>query len=350
MVLKKYFLKQFFKYLFIINISFTLLFNFIEFFEKIVRVKHATLSMILKFIFLNIGPSFFESINLSSWLATILLLKEFAEQEEWNIFKILNINYKNLFNLFMLSGFLTATIAFVGRESISLKLQNKSENFKQEKLKQISSKKLHNKWMEIRSNTKDKNYCYFQILDQAENKGSNLILIDINKEFKIKEITSSKQFEIYPENSNIKLIKTNKINIIDNMQENFKTKIIHNPSFFSQLKLSSNIPSLTLLIKNIFLDKKHLPKSIWLNLIAELLKRLFFYLQILLYPLLTFCFFLMFEGDLRKKWISIFLPYPIMLSSDILVNFIANLNINPIFLFTPYILIIILIFFCRKRI
>ncbi|MBD3273427.1 LptF/LptG family permease, partial [Candidatus Dependentiae bacterium] len=154
MVLKKYIIKRFFKYLFIINISLTLLFNFIEFFEKIVRVKHATISMILKFIALNIPSSFFETLSISCWLATCLLIKEFAEQNEWDTFKILNINYNKLFKLFLFAGIITAIFAFIGREQLTLKLQNKSEKFKFEKLKQNSYQKIYNKWLEIKSKNK----------------------------------------------------------------------------------------------------------------------------------------------------------------------------------------------------
>ena len=350
MVLKKYFLKRFFKYLFIINISLTLLFNFIEFFEKIVRVKHATLSMVLHFITLNMPSSFFLNLNVSCWLATCLLIKEFAEQNEWETFKILNINYYKLFKLFLFAGLITASFTFVGKEKLTLSLQNKSEKFKFEKLKQTSYQKIHNKWLELKSKDSEffKTFSFFQFLDLKENKGSSLILININNNFEVENITSADTFKISPFEKEIIMKKAVQINTQANTQDVEMNKTLYLPSFFSQLQLSNFIPPLSLLFKNIIFEKRILPKNVWYDFISELLKRLFFYLQIILYPVLTLCFFLLFENHKKYKWVSIFLPYPIMILSDLIVDFFANQNFIPIFLFLPYLLIILFIFFYKK--
>lgn len=358
MVLKKYFLKRFFKYLFIINISLTFLFNFIEFFEKIVRVKHATIGMILHFITLNIPSSFFLNLNVSCWLTTCLLIKEFAEQNEWETFKILNINYYKLFKLFLFAGLITAAFTFVGKEKLTLSLHNKSEKFKFEKLKQTSYQKIYNKWLELKSskeavniknNSCFKKFSFFQFLDLKENKGYNLILININNDFEIENITSADTFKISPFEKHIFMKKAVQINTKENTQKIQRNEILYLPSFFSQLQLSNFIPPLSLIFKNIIFEKKFLPKNVWYDFISELLKRLFFYLQTMLYPVLTLCFFLLFEHHKKYKWASIFLPYPIIILSDLMVDFFANQNFLPIFLFLPYLLIILFIFFYKKK-
>lgn len=357
MVLKKYLLKRFFKYLFIINISLTLLFNFIEFFEKIVRVKHATLGMVLHFITLNIPPSFFQTLNVSCWLSTCLLIKEFSEQNEWETFKILNINYQKLFKLFLLAGLITAAFTFIGKENLTLALQNKSEKFKFEKLKQTSYQKIYNKWLELKSenNKYYKTFCFFQSLDLKENKGSNLIFININKNseetfnvFEIEKITNSDNFIIFPFEKKIIMEKAIEVSTKTNTQQIKRNKTLYQPSFFSQLQLSNFTPKLSILFKNIIRNKIFLPKNVLYDFISKLLKRLFFYLQIILYPILTLCFFLLFEERKKYKWISIFLPYPIMILANLIVDFFVNKNFLPIFLFLPYILIILFIFVYKK--
>jgi lipopolysaccharide export LptBFGC system permease protein LptF len=347
MVLKKYILKRFFKYIFTINISITFLFNFIEFFEKIVRVKHATLGTVFHFISLNLPPSFFENLNISCWLATCLILKEFIEQNEWETFKILNVNYKKLFKLFLFAGTITATITFIGKETITLPLLNKSEKYKFEKLKQISTQKIHNKWLELKNSKKEsfKKFSFFQYLNLKTLIGNSLILIDINKNFEMEKIISTPEFKVNLQTKEILLNKATKIEIKENSQSIKHNYKLYLPSFFSQLQLSNYIPKLNHLLKNIIFDKLFLPQNVWLDLIAEMLKRLLFYLQILLYPILTLIFFLIFEDNKKYKWISIFLPYPIMRLSALISNFFANNNFNPIFMLLPYILIILFIIY-----
>ncbi|MBU4269931.1 LptF/LptG family permease [Candidatus Dependentiae bacterium] len=352
MIFEKYFFKNYFKYLFLINLSFTLLFNFIEFFEKMARTKNVSIETILQFILLNLGPSFFESIKISSWLSAIMVIKEFHDQNELETFKILNINNKKLFNLFLISGIIISLISFIGRENITLKLQNKSEQFKFKQLKKINRENVTNKWLEIKShnNKLHKSYCYFQSLNLINNTGTNIILLDIDENFKIYKIINSQKFQIKPSREIIELKKPNIVKINSNNYKNPKNKILHMPSFFSQLKMEDKIPPLSLFLKNIFLEKDFLPQNIWFNMISELLKRIFFYLQIIIYPVLTFCLFILFENFLRYKWTIMFAPYPIILLTDLLTNFLAKFNLNPIILLLPYLLIFLFIFFSIKSI
>jgi len=183
MVLALYFFKRFFKYFLVINIALTLLFNFIEFFEKIVRVKHATITTILHFIALNFVPSFFETFAISCWLATCLLIKEFSQHNEWESFQILNINHKKLFNLFFMAGAILTVCSFIGKEKISLDLLNKSEKFKLEKLKQTSNQKITTKWLKL----SDEIICYFGFLDLEANQGNDLILLYMSPDFEIEK-------------------------------------------------------------------------------------------------------------------------------------------------------------------
>lgn len=350
MILKKYILKHFFKYIVTINIAITFLFNFIEFFEKIVRVKHATLNMVLHFIALNIPSSFLDNMNLSIWLSSCLLLKEFAEQNEWETFKILNVNYIRLSKLFLFVGIITSIITFTIKENITLRLFNQAEKYKFEKLKQISRQKIHNKWLELKTQKNTfRIFSFFQLLDLKKNIGENLILIDINQNFELKKIINSQSFKI---NTKDKILILEKAIILDpktNKQKIIINKTFKFPSFFSQLQLNDFIPPLYLLTKNIIYEKRILPKNIWYDLIIQLFKRLFFYLQIIIYPILTLFLFFIFEDRNKYKWLSIFLPYPIMILIDLIVNFLSNQNFNPIFILFPYIALLLFIFFYQKN-
>ena len=341
MILALYFFRRFFKYLFLINFSLTLLFNFIEFFEKLVRVKHATITMILHFIALNIPSSFFDTLPLSSWLAACLLIKEFAQQNEWEILQILNINYKKLFNLFLLAGAITASISFIGKEKLTLGLLNKTEKFKLEKLKQKPQHKIINKWLVLSQNNF---FCYFNCLDLETDKGNGLTLLYLTPDFEIEKIISSPIFHIHPQTQDLYLPEGTITKIQNNTQIKIKDLYLKIPTFFSQLQLNISVPSLSFLTKNLILWKNILPVEIWNDLLAHLLKRIFLHLHIILYPILTFLLFLLCPFHPRYKWLLIMLPYPIITIINILMNFMVQKGIPAYITIFPYLLLIIIIF------
>jgi lipopolysaccharide export LptBFGC system permease protein LptF len=352
MVLETYFFKRFFKYLLLINSAFTLLFNFIEFFEKFIRAKHVATSVILKFVCLNTPPSFFENIPVSSWLATCLIIKEFAQQNEWEILQILSINYKKLFNLFLLSGFITMCFCFIGKEKVTLELANKAEKFKLEKFKQNSQQKILNKWLTLSTQSQTENktiFLYFTILDLKTNLGSGLTLIYMTPKFEIESVLTANDFEILPQEQKIFIPEGTSIEIENKIHEKIKAKFLEIPSLFSQLQLNISIPSLFFLAKNLISEKKILPSEIWNDLLAQLLKKLFFHLQVLLYPLLTLCLFLLFFHLPRQKWLFIFLPYPLFTLINIIVDTLSQKGYNSLFTIIPYLLLLLAILLCKKK-
>jgi lipopolysaccharide export LptBFGC system permease protein LptF len=346
MVLAIYFFKRFFTYLFSINISLTLLFNFIEFFEKIARVKHATTNTILHFIFLNIVPSFFETLPISCWLATCLLLKEFIQQNEWETLQILNIGTKKLFNLFFIAGTILALTSFIGKEKIVLPLTNKSEKFKLEKLKQGSLQKVLNKWFILTQPNSDNHlFCNFSILDMATNKGKNLLLIYMTPNFEIEKTLNSLAFEFNPEKQNLKISDGIIISSKKKSQLKIENYMLELPSFFSQLQLNLETPSIQLLFHNLIYGKKVLPSDLWDDLLAQLLQRILLHFQIIIYPLLTLCLFLLFPYNPLCKWVLILLPYPIIT----LLNITTGLSNNVWNVLLPYLTLMLVIFLFKKR-
>ncbi len=367
MVLINYLLKRFTKYLFLLNISFTLLFNFIEFFEKTMRVKHATVKTILHFIALNIPPSFFQTLPISCWLATCLLLKELAQHDELQTFKILNINNTKIMHFFLGAGIFLAIFSFIAKEQIVIKLENKSEKFKLEQLKQNSQQKIINKWIVISLSEKaeDENstnrdstnqdsvnknlFCYFDFLDLKTETGSNIILIYLTSNFEIEKIITSDSFSSDSKNQILKLIHPKTLYSDSNTETNNKDKSIKIESFFSQIQLENGIPSISLLAKSLITSKNVIPKDIWNELFYQLIKRILFHLQNLIYPILTFYLFILFPHHLYYKWILIFMPYPIMIIINLLSDSLIPKHLNPLFAFLPYLLIIFLILIHQKK-
>lgn len=333
MVLAKYFFKRFFKYLFITNISLTLLFNFIEFFEKLIRVKHATITMILEFILLYIPPSFFDTLPLSCWLATCLLIKELVQQNEWQILKILNVNINQIFKLFLLIGITSATFSFVGKELLTLNLLNKAEQFRLEKFKQRSTQKILNKWIIL---SDENSFCHIGYLNLKNNTGKDLTLIYMSPTFEIDKIITSKNFKVDTKNQTLLLLDKN-------------NETISVPTLFPQLKLNNTVPTINFLIKNVVLNKSLLPQNVWNDLLLQLLKRLFIHIQVLFYPILTFCLFFLLPFNSRKNWLLMLLPYPLLTTIDILISFLVSKGIPAILAISPYILLIILIFMFKKK-
>lgn len=346
MTLVYYFLKRFFKYFLLINTSITFLFNFIEFFEKLVRIKHATTGTIIHFIILNTVPSFFDNLALSSWLTTCLLLKEFYQQNEIDTFRILNINSKKLFNLFFLAGSILAIFSFIGKEKFVLNLINESNEFKLEKLKNQDIKKIFDRWIiiipqkdpnKLEINNLSNIYCYFSFLDTEKNIGTDFLLFYVNQNFEIEKTIVAKEFFINLNEKSILIKKALQLDIKDNNQEDLINLNLNIPSFFSQLQFNNNIPSLYTILQSLITSKNILPSNIWYDLLFQLLKRILAHLQLIIYPLLTFCLFLLIPYESKLRWILILLPYPLI---TILTSWLV------IF---PYFLFILVIFIIKKR-
>ena len=346
MVLVKYFFNRFFKYFFIINISLTLLLNFIEFFEKIIRIQHTTNLTILNFILLNLFPSFFETLPLSCWLATCLFLKELAQQNEWETLQILNVNYKKLFNLFFIAGAISATFSFIGKEKLALELANKSEKFKLENLKQNSQQKIINKWFTL---SKDNLFCHVNVLDLKSNIGTNLTLIYMTPNFELQKVITAPIFNIDNSTKNIILPTSTITKPLKNKVKKTTNQIIKISGLFSQLQLEKGIPSLIAIIKNLNSSKNVIPPQIWNDIFYQLLKRIIFHIQIILYPLLTFSLFLLFFFHPTYKWIFILLPYPLITLIDTTTEFFIKKGVSAFIAVFIYLLLILTIFIMQKK-
>ncbi|MBD3231280.1 LptF/LptG family permease [Candidatus Dependentiae bacterium] len=364
MVLILYLIKRYLKYLFTINFSLTLLFNFIEFFEKTMRIQHATTIMTLNFISLNILPSFFQTLPISVWLATCLLLKELVQQDELQTCKILNINNNKILNFFIITGVFLTISSFIIKEQFIIKIEKQSEQFKLANFKQLSHQKIINKWLILSTNevqNKQLNssllntpiinniFCYFDFLDLQTETGANIILICLTSNFEINKIIKCKNFSVNTKKQTL-IFSNPTILYNDSNIENKQITIEMNlESFFSQIKLENGIPSISLLIKTLISSKNIIPRDFWNNLFYQFIKRILFHLQNLIYPILTFYFFLLFPFHIYYKWILIFLPYPLMIIIELISDIIISQYFHPLLTLFPYLILLFIVYIHHKK-
>ncbi|KKQ11329.1 MAG: hypothetical protein US22_C0032G0002 [candidate division TM6 bacterium GW2011_GWF2_36_6] len=343
MVFTRYFFARFFKYFLSISALLACIVNFIEFFEKIVHVRQASIHTILNFVGINLIPSFFDLLPIACWLASCLLIKEFYQQNEWESLALLNINNRTLLKLAFYVGLSVACLSFVFREVFVERMIFSSEQFKMENFKQKSAQKIMGRWLEIATNI----FAYFSMLDFSTNSGTDLMLLFINPDFSIQKVLSGQTFEIKPENNEIIIRSGASFDVDSNLQEKFLNKHLTLPTFFSQIKINFEPATLFNLLKN-FANKRILPPAVQRSLQHQITNKLAFYLKFILYPLLTFALFIFFWHAPILKWVAIFAPYPLFVGYSILSDFMFSVGINPWLLLIFYFLILLvtyLIFF-----
>ena len=344
MVLKKYIVKKFFKYFLTISISLTLLFNSIDFFEKFVRIETTTGSQILHYIMLNLIPSFFYYLPVNSWIASILLIRELEQQGEWQILPILNISYKKILNILIGIGLFLALTCFVGKEYVSIKLENKANNYKNHYIKKQLTQKILNKWFVLPNNT----YCYFNSLNLKHGEGNGITILSLNKNYTPRKTIFGNNFHLNYDSQTINIneasiykFKSNKIKL-----KNTKIKL---PAIFPHLELSYQTPNIGQITKTIISSKNIISEKDWNEILHKLLQRLLSNFQPILYIILGFCLFLLFPFKPQYGLMASLIPYPIMVFLNTIVDFIYPSTNIAWLAILPYLFLIFLFLFTKKK-
>jgi lipopolysaccharide export LptBFGC system permease protein LptF len=349
MTFARYISNRFFAYVAFASISLTLIFNLIEFFEKMVRVNQ-TVDAIFNFILLNILPSFFENLPVAAWLAMCMLLREMQQQNEWEIAELLNIPSKKIFaTIFMCTSFL-AFLNFSGKEIFTRKISQKAEQFKQEKFKQNKNKKLFNQWFLLSENE----FCHFQYLDLETEQGRELSIFKVSPRFKIEKIRYAEIFRTKPKTNELFIESGSEIKTLKRKREEIIEKNIFMPCFFTQLHMKGRGPKFLHLINLVIFERKILPENVYNNLLYTFLNRILVHLLLILYPLLTLAIFFFFRHVGRYyRWILIFSPYPIFVVLSTITDTLMQMFCNGIFAFLPYVtmfsLLTIIYFLIQKK-
>lgn len=345
MVLVRYFLKRFFKYVFVIGFFLAFLINFIEFFEKIVHAKDAGLSTILMFVSLNFVPSFFDLLGVSCWLATCLLIKEFHQQNEWEAFSLLNISYNKIIKLFISASFLLMVFSFTLKETLVENLTSYSEQYKMEKFKQKSVQKVLGRWLMLNQES----IAYFGVLDLSTNSGSDLLMLYLNPDFTIKKVLNSKEFYIIPEKQELCITSGLEFDIENNAPEAIHDLNLTVPTLFSQIKVNLDIPTISNISQNL-LNKNILPVSVQNELIYAIITRLVSYLKLMFYPILTFMLYVLFSNFIILKWVAILMPYVLFTFISLVTDYLFSTGINPLMFLFIYLFIVLFMLYVHRRI
>ena len=252
MVLTRYIFRRFFTYFFLVNTGLTLLYNFIEFFEKLTRTQNVNVLTIIEFILLNLLPCFFDLIPLGAWLATCLLFRELYQKKELESFQLVGIHPNKILCAFLYCGLMLSFLSFVGKEIIVYPLSQMSEIFKMEQLKRNTYKRLYNQWFMPKNN----NFLYFQVLDIEENKGEGVSLLFMDENFVATQKVESKMADLSTKNLTLTLTDATSWSYQTNETNKIKNKTYYLPGLFAHLKMYVGIPSLKRQISNLFLIRK----------------------------------------------------------------------------------------------
>lgn len=349
----RYFFIRFFKYLLAINLFFVFLFNFIEFFEKLSRAKYSSVHEILYFLALNIAPTFFEQLPISAWLTSCLLIRELHIQQELDALVLLSVSLRKIFILFFTVGCMLACVSLIINEGFVTKLTFKAEQYKMEHFKQISTRRLVNKWfaLEPEDGATPEAFCYFSVLNPQQpgemQQGKDLFLLYTQPKeqgrggegysFVIQKMLSASIFFLDTQKQKIFCPELKTFDVERNTQTKIENYALHSPSFFSQLNLNYEPPTLLYLGKTLFCGHKLIPPAVNNELWGQLFKRIALYMLLILYPMLTFGLFAFFWWRVTLRWVAIFTPYLVFTMTSFLADHMMHAGVHATIAFSPYV-------------
>lgn len=346
MVFIKYFLRRFFSYFILITFALACLLSLIEFFEKLIHTAaaHST-QYVAHFISLNFIPTFFDIMPIGTWLATALLIKEFYQQHEWDTFLLLNITYRTLAKLFFMASIIIIIISFICKETYVARLAFTSEQFKIEKLKQTSTQKIIDKWFVISPTL----LCYCNVLDLSTKRGCDIMLLFMSSTFTIEKTITAHSFYIVSNKNMLFLQQAQSNYTATQIKATTKDLSFTLPSFFSQIQINIEPPSLISSFKNIIFTKHLIPEATYREILARFIKYLLFYIHIALYALLTFYFFVLLQHCAYLKWAALLASYPFIVVITSIIDFLVSCGHTPWIFAIPYFLIFLFVFFARQH-
>lgn len=309
MVLVRYIFRRFFTYVCSTTLLLALLFTFIEFCEKIVRAKDVGIWAVMHLATLNFVPTLFDVMPLASWVATLFLIKEFYQQDEWSTITILSISPKPIIKIFFGAGLILCCIHVIAKEKIALPLMIKAEHFKRVTFKQHTPQKLINQWMALDDHT----FCYCNVIDTKTYQGTGLLIITMTADFVITQTINASLFYIDPTHNIIFFPQALHFDPKTGLSSFIKETTLILPSFISQLHIAIEPPLLKNILKHLIINKKILPETVKNDLLANLFKYISTSFLLIIYPLLTLCLFFLATAHTSMQAVLLLIPYPLLL-------------------------------------
>ena len=306
MALARYLTRRFLRHLLVVGIGVTLLFTSIEFFEKMMRVETASIGNVLQFLALFFFPTFFEYLPMSTWLAMLLLIREMAQQNEWESLRLLGIGPKKLTRYFTVAGVCLCLFSLAGKEIVTLPLARRAEQFRERVFKQRTPGMVLNTWVIL----SDRAFCYVGRLDVGTGEGHDFLMITLDKDFALEKTTSAPSFT-YDRTTH--LLTLSKARVFDSgpgQQEMFETLPLDLPHVGAHLSVEKQIVSLPKLLRTLIVYAPLFTLGVWRHMFGMVLKRLVWHLPVGVYPPLLLLLFLLGAPWGRRRWMVLLAVYP----------------------------------------
>lgn len=345
MTLLHYLTKRYLAYFFVVNCALTLMYNFIEFVEKLIRFKADSASSVSMFILLNMLPTFFDFIHLSAWLSLCLLLWEMHQRGEWESMQLLSVNQKDIAKMLLKSGVFLSLVSFFGKEIFIYPFSKTSQEYKNQNLKSDKTKKLFGQWII----TSENSFIGFDYFDTKTNAGKNFTYLTMDTHFQPQEKIECDSFICEYTSQTVKISTGTRFNFAKNIKTDIKDEILTLPSLFAHLSINSAYPSLQQQFNNILVAASmtsHFPLN---QELGKLLSRLLQHIQPMLYVLITISLFFLAPHHPRLRWIFILIPYPLMLILTSMGDFLLQLDFFAGVILIPYLVALIALYALSRR-
>lgn len=304
MTLAWYVTRLFFSALGAVALLLTCLFSLIEFFEKLARVAHVSISQMGQFFYLNAIPSFFDVLPASAWLATIFVLRVLTTRDSWDFLQFVGFVPRRLVQILLAGSVALLLTVYCLREYYILPLAQQAEQFKYTYFKQQSQNYVMNSWFELEKNR----FCFVESFDLSFGHGTGIMLITLGKDKDVLQVVRAASFEANASTAALQLKNVVIVRLVDQEVVHAAAYTIYSKFFFNVIHLKNSVYHVRGCIQYL-LFASYLPQAAKVVIAKHLADHAVYYASLLWYPIITifmFCFGLVWGG----RWFWVLLPYP----------------------------------------
>ncbi len=311
MIITRYFFKKWIAYTTFLALILSSVFIIIEALEKYTRSTAPAWNAIIHLAYLNSIPGWFDALPVASLLAGIIILKELYQNNEWETLFLISIKQSHLSLYALGGGILMMSAILVPYETIIRQQKHAITTYKLKTFKQIEqSSVLYNRWYILNSTI----FFHATSFDLKANVGNGLFVLHIDPVTR-KPVSIITGTTFYIDFNNNCMSITDGIRQYYNNQKEPVTKLsMPLESFKAQLdNQPSSYQSLSSLTRLVWYKYHILPTPLIKQFTAQLVEAYFYYLSLVLYPLLTITLWLLLLGaPAMMRWSLLLALYPCM--------------------------------------
>jgi len=306
MVLTRYLTRRYLAFFIVINLSLALLYNLIEFFEKMSRIHHGRWYQIIYFIGLNLIPSFFDAMGQSSWLTTVLLIKDGDQHHEWNTLRILGFPFFSLARIMMICAMFVGVTHIIGKECLVPYFAQHAHNYNLTTFKQQRTHVLNHHLHLVAPNT----FAYEDEIDLQKGMCSSVWVISCA-----------------PDGTPHQLIQGASCTI------DGSGKIFHFPLAYTTTltPLPHTTSPASYELHNI--EQQGMTSHV---MDSAFMQRMLNHCVVILYPLITLLFFWQLPPLRTASWLNTLLPYPLITLGNAICSWLSRIFMQWWLLFLPH--------------